>query len=491
MPLQIGSPLEVQLWRIAQRLKRAKGRAPFAPLDAPFRTCLLALILIGGITVSAQPNPAPAGVLRFHSGERLHGSMLGLDSQEGLNWKSPDATAPIRFATTNLALIQFENAPRPAAAPKADSLVKLRNQDEFPGNLIGFDAEKFVFETWHAGKVTLPLDKVQSVNFAAARRAVIFQGPAGPEGWTFNHVGNQPWKYRDNAFFTSNPASLGRDFKLPPTARIQFDLAWRGQFSLVMSLYTDNINNLDYRSSFYLVQIGSGYVHAQRIQAGAPGAQLGDARVESLSTKSKARFEFRIDTLKGNLFLFIDGAPVLQMRDPVPFKGMGQGLLFVSQLNNAWIKLSDMEISEWDGRMDENAPIELKKGEVLLRLANHDRLIGRLDSVQGNKLAVVTPKGKLEIPLDRITQLELGGGATNPIPANSRAVRGYFPGRGSITMEMDRWDGQKVVGRSPDFGALEFRPDAFRMLQFNLDRPMPSDDDFEPSAPDNITLISD
>ncbi|MBC8003657.1 MAG: hypothetical protein H7X97_13810 [Opitutaceae bacterium] len=452
---------------------------------------LLAFVLIGEITATAQTNPTPASVLRFHSGERLHGSLQGLDSRDGLSWQNPDASAPIRFATTNLALIQFENTPRNVEAPKADGLVKLRNQDEFPGNLIGFDTEKFTFETWHAGKVTLPLEKVQSVNFAAARRAMIFQGPAGPEGWTFTQVGNQPWKYRDNAFFTSNPASLGRDFKLPPSVRIQFDLAWRGQFSLVMSLYTDNINNLDYRSSFYLVQIGSGYVHAQRIQAGAPGAQLGDARVEGLSTKTKARFEFRIDTQKGNLFLFIDGAQVLQMRDPVPFKGMGRGVLFASQLNNAWIKVSDMEITEWDGRTEESATVDLKKGEVLLRLANHDRLTGRLDSVQGNKLAVITPKGKLEIPLDRITHLELGGGSTNPPTANSRAVRGYFTGRGSITMELDRWDSQKVVGRSPDFGALEFRPDAFRMLQFNLARPMPSDDDFEPSAPEAITLISD
>ena len=417
--------------------------------------------------------------------------MQGMDPKEGLGWQSPDAAAPIQFSTTNLALIQFENSPRTVAAPKTDSLVTMRNQDEFPGNLVGFDSEKFVFESWHAGKVTLPLEKVKMVNFAAARRAIIFQGPAGPEGWTFTQVGNQPWKYRDNAFFTSNPASLGRDFKLPPAARIQFDLSWRGQFSLVMSLYTDNINNLDYRSSFYLVQLGSGYVHAQRIQAGAPGAQLGDARVESLSTKSKARFEFRIDTQKGNLFLFIDGASVLQMRDPVPFKGMGQGILFASQLNNAWIKLSDMEVTEWDGRMEESAPADLKKGEVLLRLANHDRLIGRLDSVHNKTLAVVTPKGKLEIPLERITQLELGGGPDAPAPANPRAVRGYFAGHGSITMELDRWDSQKVVGRSPDFGALEFRPDAFRMLQFNLDRPLPGDDDFEPSAPENITLITD
>ena len=452
---------------------------------------LTSLMLIGGIPVVAQTNSTTAGVLRFHSGERLHGSLQGLDLQDGLRWQSPDAAAPIQFATTNLAVIQFENTPRAATAPKADSLVKLRNQDEFPGNLIGFDAEKFVFETWYAGKVTLPLEKVQSVNFAAARRAVLFQGPAGPEGWTFTQIGNQPWKYRDNAFYTSNPSSLGRDFKLPPSARIQFDLAWRGQFSLVLSLYTDNINNLDYRSSFYLVQIGSGYVHAQRIQAGAPGAQLGDARVESLATKTKARFEFRIDTQKGNLFLFIDGEPVLQMRDPVPFKGMGQGVLFASQLNNAWIKLSDMEITEWDGRTDENAPVDLKKGEVLLRLANHDRLVGRLDSVQDNKLSVVTPKGKLEIPLDRITHLELGGGPDSPPLPNPKAVRGYFAGRGSITMELDHWDNQKVVGRSPDFGALEFRPDAFRLLQFNLDRPMPGDDDFEPSAPESITLISD
>jgi hypothetical protein len=50
-------------------------------------------------------------------------------------------------------------------------------------------------------------------------------------------------------------------------------------------------------------------------------------------------------------------------------------------------------------------------------------------------------------------------------------VRAHFPGGGSVSFQLEKWDDKVVSGRSAIFGSLAFQPGAIREMEFNLNRP--------------------
>src|SRR5580658_10088302 len=112
-----------------------------------------------------------------------------------------------------------------------------------------------------------------------------------------------------------------------------------------------------------------------------------------------------------------------------------------------------------------------------MHFVNHDRASGKIVSIQDGiaKLALggtEAVSGKvLDIPLGRVTQMEF---AEANVPAESPGpwqVRAHFPGGGSVSFQLEKWDEKAVAGQSAIFGSLAFQPDAIREMEFNLNRP--------------------
>jgi hypothetical protein len=131
----------------------------------------------------------------------------------------------------------------------------------------------------------------------------------------------------------------------------------------------------------------------------------------------------------------------------------------------------------------EDASEETDEDRVFL--ANRDEVSGIVKSVQNGKLQFALPQTTLEIPLDRVTRLVLGGPkeAKAEVEPNESAgpwqVRSYFHGGGRLAFQLDQWNQTKVSGRSPYFGKVSFPPGSIRRVRFNLERPAESIHEWE------------
>ena len=47
-------------------------------------------------------------------------------------------------------------------------------------------------------------------------------------------------------------------------------------------------------------------------------------------------------------------------------------------------------------------------------------------------------------------------------------MRAHFPGGGSLSFQLEKWDDKGVSGRSAIFGSLAFQSGAIREMEFNL-----------------------
>jgi hypothetical protein len=427
----------------------------------------ISALLLGAWLGSLAPVQA-ADVLQLLDGSTLHGSLTGLEPGKAVNWKHPAALAPFQLKPDNLRQIRFGNAEKPPPAQNSTCRLMFDNGDEVFGNLVSMDDQNVELDTWFAGRLKAPRESVQSIRFLWKGFSTVFEGPTSPDGWKVS-PGKDVWRYEDGAFFSTAVGSLGRDVQLPAKSRISFDMSWNGQLSLALSIYTDSVERFDFGASSYMFYIGSGYVNLQRVQAGVGTTHIGQVQVPSMRDGNKVRMELRTNRDTATIALFVNGEQVAQWRDQAGFVARGTGICYFAQRMGPMMRLSNLKVSEWDGRDDAQLPETKPKGVQVVNLVNNDQAEGKLLSIAQGKVTIQTDFSALKIPVERITDIYMRPGqpATN-ILANE--IRANFLGGGSVTFTVDKWSNEKVTGSNRNFGQVSLNPAWIQLLQFNLNR---------------------
>jgi hypothetical protein len=126
-------------------------------------------------------------------------------------------------------------------------------------------------------------------------------------------------------------------------------------------------------------------------------------------------------------------------------------------------------VAEWDGRFEPEAMTNLPPDLDVVFLANRDKVFGKVLAVEESKATVEAKQARLEIPLERVTQIRFAKNeaTTNSVPGE---IRASFPGGESVVFNMEKWDATEVKGTSRTFGPVTFDPKSIREMQFNIDR---------------------
>ncbi len=439
----------------------------------------LASLLLMATVASAQESAARPGILQLTDSSPLHGSLSSISASNGLVWLHPAAKQPLQFSVSNLHLVRFESAEPPARNFTPTCRCEFKNGDELMGNIRSLADGQLRFQSWFGDDIQAALPALEAILFSARGYNLLYEGPTGTNGW---RIGRNPrsWEYKDGAFVANGADLLGRDFGLSGSSSLEFDLSWNSAFSLSITLYAQVIDRFDYSSSAYLLYLGTGSVSVQRVQAGAGAIMLGQAQIPEMLRRNKMRFEIRCNKEDATISLYADGKFIQRWKDSSPggFVAKGGGIVFFSQVDTRALRLANIRVSEWDGRFEPDAMASLPTDADIVFLANRDKVFGKVLAIEPNRATVEAKQTKLDIPLERITQIRFAKAAseTNLFPGD---VRASFPGGESVVFKLDQWNaGQAngVRGVSRIFGNLAFDPQKIRQLQFNLDRTLVPED---------------
>jgi hypothetical protein len=482
--------------RLLPSWARAKGDREEARQEPrPTRTMqgwplwiVFASLLVDSLTAfSQETNTSEAattttnrlGILQLTDSSMLHGSLGSIADATGLVWRHPAAKQPLQFSLTNLHLVRFENAEPPTRDFTPTCRFQFKNGDELMGNIRSLAEGQLRFQSWFGDNIASPLPALESILFSARGYNLLYEGPTDTNGW---RIGRNPrsWEYKDGAFVANGADLLGRDFGLTGSSSLEFDLAWNSAFSLSITLYASVIDRFDYSSSAYLLYLGTPSVSVQRVQAGAGAIMLGQAQIPEMLRRNKMRFEIRCNKEDATISLYADGRFIQRWKDSSPggFVAKGGGIVFFSQVDTRALRLSNIRVSEWDGRFEPDSMTNLPTDVDIVFLANRDKVFGKILSIEPTKATVEAKQTKLDIPLERVTQIRFAKAAseTNLFPGD---VRASFPGGESVVFKLEQWDAAQsngVRGVSRTFGPLAFDPQKIRQLQFNLDRTLAPED---------------
>ncbi|MBI3876850.1 MAG: hypothetical protein HY300_13015 [Verrucomicrobia bacterium] len=340
--------------------------------------CLVAWLLAGTTCLAADATnspPSASASLEFLDGSLLLGSLQSIDPQNGVRWKHVGAKSPLEFVATNLHQIRFNAVRTFATNAVATCRLRFSNGDDVSGELVALDENSVEINTWFAGTLRAPRNALASIAVTGAGNSVIYEGPENVAGWKFSGspamggrvfaggFGGQViidngviiqgggvvrssstnvWQVRNNALIASGAGTAGRDFKLPPLSRIEFDLAWRQTPSMRIGICTDTVDRMD-MSSGYQFYLSSSYMYLYRRSGGDGGAVFSaseNVRIPQMTLRSKVHFEFRLNKEKETVSMLADGQPLKTWR-VTGAQPEGSGLLFYSQRSDAALRIGN------------------------------------------------------------------------------------------------------------------------------------------------------
>jgi hypothetical protein len=474
---------------VYDRRKSAPGQGAALRRLPPAARRLAALVLLAAAlpATAADPSNSAPATLILRNGDSMDGSLLSIDARRLVRWKNADVAGPVEFILDSISQLDLHPPAPPERGANSPCNVFLTQGDVLEGSLLSCSRDTLALQTWYAGQLKIPRKQVQSIYFFPTTPDIFTV--IGPEGWTQGATaafgaGTEAgsWIFRDGAFYSAKSASIGRDLKLPDTADLQFDLAWSGDLSLSLALYTDSLQPIalldkddktkvpDF-GSFYSMRFVNMFVEVARIKKmETPIISFPMVVVPAFSQTNRVHIEVRARKKSNTLALAVEGQWLQVWNDTNGFCGEGTGLRFVHNVlaggGKSQIKISNLRLAPWDGVWEADQTNLPPSDQDVAWLTNSTSLAGVIESVADGKVTLRGKRDKVEIPLGRVRRLAFAPPQEEPAREWPGTVHAVFAHGGPLTFLLDGWTADGVDLRSPVFGPARFNPNAFRRLVF-------------------------
>ena len=189
--------------------------------------------------------------------------------------------------------------------------------------------------------------------------------------------------------------------------------------------------------------------------------------ISKIAQKRNARFQILTDSDKATISLFANGSLLHTWTDPKGFGGKGKGLLFYPQSQYP-MKVRNILVTQWNGQMpSQNSDPDTQKQDII-RLANGDKVTGKLVGIKNGETSFKTEFATLTVPINRIQHLTLGTEDQGRARRRENDVALKFHGGGSMTIALEGFKDGTFMGKSENFGTISADAAAFGLMTFNI-----------------------
>jgi len=456
------------------------------------------------VTMTQKPQ-----VIEFLNGDVLQGTFVEFNSKGGIMWRHPAAKSDIEFASDSVSRVLLYPRVSAKVSDKRNCRVTLRTGEELLGELIELDEGYLLLGAWFSrSSLRIPRDKILSIAPGGQAGNTIYAGPKNLDGWVGRNLkvnvnqnnqirrgglglvpnnkgfarpvgGRAGWQFNKESFTsTMSGSQIGRKVEYADKTNIEFDLSWRGSFNIAIHLYSDKMEQ--YGSNGYIVGLSNYNCYLIRSTARQGHNNIGNVNLpQELRNKTKGRISIRVDKKNNSVTLLMNDRIIRQWRDSAGFVGKGDVLMFLSQ-GQAMVKLSKINITEWDGKMPAPGGSEREVDEDLLRGSDSD-ISGKVVGIENGEVKFKASFAELNMPLEKVTLIRFAGKEKEKAKLGVGDVKVTLSSGGDFYFRLERWSADKITGISPIFGSVDFRPSAFSSVEFNLNKKRESggDDPFD------------
>ncbi|HEY1172324.1 MAG TPA: hypothetical protein VGH19_13200 [Verrucomicrobiae bacterium] len=442
---------------------------------------LLVVACLAAVPAFAAEPPQEPHVLTLSNGDVLRGRMVSYEQAAGLGWSRADSLGTMVFDAAKVQAIDLGPAKSIPPSGELPARVRLRNGDVVDGSVMALETNALKFETVFDGQLTIPRPLLRSLSPQSANLKTVFDGIKDMNGWTFAEVTSAGddagfWTFQPGAFLATKSASVARDLKLPGQMTMEFDVAWRGTLNLAIAVFTDSLKPISLRATenepafaaFYSLQINSHSVNLLYVSQKEPVRTVGQVIAPVLSQKNEARVTIHASKDRKTITLLIDGVLVKQWTEGMS-PAQGTGVRFVHQGQGS-VRLSNLRVSEWDGRLDEVSPSNHVGPDEALITVSGERMVGKLLAYNQTNVTLQTGQTSFNVALERVQRIEfspvknISEGAVTA--GKGRLARAKLGSGGVLTFELLSWKDGKARVLLPGIGEAEIKTELIQEMVF-------------------------
>lgn len=422
--------------------------------------------------------------IEFVNGDSLRGVLKNIKNNSLIEFTPAIFGNPITVDSKGIGKIYFGSTSQNRLKARGNSIIRLVNEDTFFGNFISLDQGKLMIDTSFGGKLTIDRNQVKTL-IPSSGAGVIYDGPNSLNEWTVHNPGYfvnvivpgskpgavqtiqrppLPWGFTNDALYSINTGAIGNFFELPDKISLDFELAWRGNLSFSVFLYTDSLAPYSGKSYMILFTYRAAYLHRRASVSGI--TVLGQVEIPELTRESSVNISIKVDKQERLIALFVNDRLAQVWKDESEFVGGGNGIVF-NQQSTSKVKLSKIRITKWDGIVEEQLNSTNKVNADIVKLTNKDMVEGQVLAIKNGIVSVKTEYAPLEIPFERVSEIIFSNPSEKKTDSETKIVRGYLREYGNVSFAIEEWNKEKIIGLAPGIGKIEFSPSAFRIIQFN------------------------
>ena len=249
-------------------------------------------------------------------------------------------------------------------------------------------------------------------------------------------------------------------------------MSWNDIFQLLINIYSDAVDHLDVGNS-YMLELTRDQVNMRHVDANRqfPLRAFGSAVLPNHADRNKIHVTIQANKQEGTVSFYVDGVLAKRWKDENGFTATGGGILFQQQsMTGATLTLRNFKVSEWSGRFEPETSASVTNVDAI-RLINHDEANGKITGISEGKVTLAMGETVLQIPIQRITQINFAAATFAAGTQDPWQVRAHFPRGGNLSFQLEKWNDKEISGKSAIFGALAFQPGQISQLEFNLGHP--------------------
>lgn len=401
-------------------------------------------------------------VIKFKNKDIMHGKMLSILPGKGISWKCPEVSEDILFLFRNVSKIDLGNSL--ASLEGNNASILLTNDDILGGTLKSMDDKELVIETKYGGTIKVDSHMVQGIYPGEDNSGLLYSGPNDMNEWSRpEDNSNGEVAVNDGVLKLTGYSAVGRDMKLTDLSKINFKFETAGNSQVQVLFYSDQVRSNP--RNCYALYLSSGYIYLQRYGASGRSGNLGNVSSRELRS-GKGKVSILTDKKNKKVTLLVNGAILKQWVD-TDFPGQGTFLTFVNQ-SQGIMKISDIEVSQWNGKMPgADSKGEDSKDDSLVFI-NGDQVTGKLIKISDNTAVFKTEYAELKVPLKRIKQIKTAVGNQRKARRNNGDVRFSFINGDKLTLKLTKLENGKIMGDSENFGKVVLSLNAFKSVEMNI-----------------------
>ena len=403
----------------------------------------------------------------------LTGFLIGLDKERNLFWQNKSVSGKISFDYKSVSNIFFNRSipPTKGSNKKLRALrLFFKNGDKLRCNFIELTKSHLSVETGFTEPIRVPIHAIQKLEFLPASYESLFDPSMGLKEWKSSN--SKSWSDEDGDLVSVFSGSTGTLLPRKDVLEIEFDAEWERSLYLALRIFSDSdgssYGNVGYHLSFSNSRIN---LQANKRKKGRTIREtLGTLMVKEMMNQKKAHISVLAHRGRKEFIVFVNGRQVAQWKDSSQdFHPDANGILFINQGGNSYIRLKEVNIAGWDGSLfpSEEREMTPPKNSNYAVFKNGDSTI--LDSISGkeNLFSIGTKRGEFSIPQPRIKSVHFN---KEPVPTPSEQSTEQIlltHSLGQISCKILSISQEYIYGIHPDFGQFKLSLETVKQMKCN------------------------